>query len=124
MMDIYSVSLQTFKSDIAKGHVFKDMTVPLTVSIREIVFESPGYGTAKMYAYVDNGESRVYDAEAVFGFEYEGDNMYEYSDGFETVLYEKLVESFISINLFVLKTAASCNDKAFADEPESRKQYN
>lgn len=124
MMDIYSVSLQTFKSDIAKGHVFKDMTVPLAVSIREIEFESPGYGTVKLCAYVDNGESRVYYAEAVFGFEYEGDNSYEFSDGFETVLYEKLAEPFISMNLCVLKTAIFGNDEAFVDESKSRKQYN
>lgn len=124
MMDIYSVSLQSFKSDIAKGYVFKDMTVPIAVSIKEIEFESPGYGTVKMYAYVDNSERRVYDAEAVFGFQYEGDNIYEYSDGFETVLYRKLVESFISMNLCILETAKFCNDAAFTDESQMPTQYN
>lgn len=124
MMDIYSVSLQNFKSDIAKGHVFKDMVVPLAVTISEIEVESSGYGTVKLYAYVDNGDSRVYDAEAVFGFEYEGDDSYEFSDEFKTVLYEKLAEPFISMNLCVLKTATFCNGEAFADESKSRKQYN
>lgn len=124
MIDIYSVSLQSFKSDITKGPVFKDTTVPIAVSIREIEFESPGYGTVKMYAYVDNGGRRVYDAEAVFGFDYEGDNTYEYSDGFETVLYKKLVESFINMNLCIFETATFCNDATFTDESEMPAQYN